>query len=315
MQRVCSIPLAKKLAKELKPPTQAQEKLIASAGEIALSPGTADDACYLHAVLCQVGMPRKRTDSLSFERTNGSASLLLTAGKVWNGREWVQQSLPYGAKPRLIMINLTTAALCTKNRVVDVGRSTREFMKRIGVTDQGIEYRRLREQIGTLSACTMRLGWVDHRGIVQNHPSVNPIERFEVWVSRNPDQQTIWPQTVELSQKYYEGILEHAVPLDERAVAALRGSALALDVYTWLAHRLYRIRDPNGTPVRWARIKAQFGQEYRAMKPFREKFRAALAAVVSQYRTARIEETKDGLRLWQSPPPIQPRVLIPGQEL
>ncbi len=41
---------------------------------------------------------------------------------------------------------------------------------------------------------------------------------------------------LELSREYFETLVEHAVPLDYRALAALGHSALALDVYTWLAH-------------------------------------------------------------------------------
>jgi hypothetical protein len=49
---------------------------------------------FLHSVLCQVGLPRRRVDGLSFERTSGNVSLLLEAGKLWNGAEWQQQPLP-----------------------------------------------------------------------------------------------------------------------------------------------------------------------------------------------------------------------------
>jgi len=33
----------------------------------------------------------------------------------------------------------------------------------------------------------------------------------------------------------------HAVPLDERALAGLAHSSLALDIYAWLAQRLHRV--------------------------------------------------------------------------
>lgn len=42
------------------------------------------------------------------------------------------------------MINLTSFAVCNRTPVVDVGRSTREFMKRVGLNDQGSEYRSLK---------------------------------------------------------------------------------------------------------------------------------------------------------------------------
>jgi Plasmid encoded RepA protein len=47
-----------------------------------------------------------------------------------------------------------------------------------------------------------------------------------------------------LSAEYFESLQEHGVPLDERALAALAHSPLALDVYAWLAQRLCRVH-PN----------------------------------------------------------------------
>ena len=51
----------------------------------------------------------------------------------------------------------------------------------------------------------------------------------------------MWPSTIKLGAEYFESLIEHAVPLDERSVAALAHSALALDLYVWLAQRLHRI--------------------------------------------------------------------------
>lgn len=282
--------------------TPLQERLLAAAEQIALEPATIDDAAFLHSVLCQVGMPRKRTELLTFERTNGAASLLLTAGKLWDGRTWVQQPIPYGPKPRLMLINLTSSAIVTGSRFVDVGRSTREFMERIGFDAQGSEYRSLRRQVACIAACRMQLG-VASGGRVTN-VDTNPVHRFDVWISPEPDQQTLWPGIVELSTDYFESIRDNAVPLDERAIRALRGSALGLDIYTWLSHRLHRVKQPSGTAVRWEALRAQFGQEYKRLRDFRQEFRETLTQVLCVYPGARIEEEDEGLRLRQSPPPI-----------
>ncbi len=290
--------------------TPVQGRLIESAAEIGMSPATIDDACYLHTILCQVGMPRKRVGELTFERTNGSASLLLTAGKLFDGHTWVQQAIPYGPKPRLILINLTSHAVRHRSPLVDVGRSTREFMQRMRLDPQGSEYRSLRHQIEALAACRMQLGAQVENRIVSL--DTQPIRRFNAWVVPNADQQTLWPGTVELSREYFDSILEAAVPLDERAVAANRGSALALDVYTWLAHRLCRVHTTNGVGVPWTALKGQFGHEYRNLGDFRKEFRAALKQVMQVYRDARIEETVEGLLLRSSPPPIpKVSVLVP----
>ena len=288
--------------------TPAQERLLNAAVDIRQEPATAEDACYLHTVLCQVGMPRKRTDGLEFIRTNGGASLRLTAGKLFNGREWIQQQLPYGAKPRLILINLTSAAVKTRSRVIDVGRSMREFMERMGLDSQGSEYRSLRRQIAALAACRMQLGVRTGNQVI--NVDTQPVHRFDVWLTPNAEQQTLWPGTVELSADYFDSALRVAVPLDERVVVTLRGSALELDIYSCFAQRLCRIRDRNGVHLPWKVLQAQFGQEYNSLKNFRKKFLIALHHVVKAYPDARVVERADGLRLYESRPPI-PRMRLP----
>jgi hypothetical protein len=72
-----------------------------------------------------------------------------------------------------------------------------------------------------------------------------PIKRFEAWLQRDGSQKPLWRVVVGLSSEFFETLALHAVPLDYRAISALWHSALALDDYMWLAHRLCRIDKPN----------------------------------------------------------------------
>lgn len=69
--------------------------LIDTAAAMIEEPPTIATACFLDAVLCQVGMPRRHLTVRRFERCNGGASLLLEAGALWNGAQWIDQPLPY----------------------------------------------------------------------------------------------------------------------------------------------------------------------------------------------------------------------------
>jgi hypothetical protein len=87
---------------------------------------------------------------------------------------------------------------------------------------------------------------------------------------------------------------------------ALKSSALALDVYTWLAQRLHRIQ---GRPIvlHWANLRDQFAQEYQgkdADKDFKKKFLPALRAALSVYPEAKVKQVTGGIMLMPSPPPI-----------
>ena len=51
-------------------------------------------------------------------------------------------------------------------------------------------------------------------------------------------------------------------PLDERAIAALSHSAMALDVYCWLAQRLHRVEHGKPAFIPWTALQDQFGWHY-----------------------------------------------------
>jgi hypothetical protein len=262
-----------------------------------------DRVDYLHSVLCQVGLPRSRVDTGTFERTSGAVSLLIEAGKLWNGREWVKQSLPYGTRPRLALVHVSSEAIRTKSRVIEIGSSVRDFLLTLGADTGGHEYGRFQSQMRALAACEMRLG-IGHSTV-----KAQPIEQFEAWLHATGQQATLWPGTLTLSQRFYETLGELAVPMDPRALAALRHSALALDTYTWLAHRLHRVRQSGGTKLSWSNLKDQFGQEYGNPKDFKREMTKALRAVSAVYPDAHVEDVPGGVLLRPSPPPI-PKALV-----
>jgi hypothetical protein len=96
----------------------------------------------------------------------------------------------------------------------------------------------------------------------------------------------------------------HAVPLDERALAALANSPMALDVYAWLAQRLCRIREGKTQFVAWANLYDQFGQGFSRARKFREVFFDVLIQVWSQYPAAAFDVDERGMTLEASPPPV-----------
>lgn len=284
------------------------DKLITDVLVIEAEAPTSDAVGYMHAVLSQVGLPRKKVERITFERTSGGASLLVEAGKLWNGREWVQQPIPYGPKPRVMLADLFTYALKHQTRVIDLGNSVTDYLRRLGWTKQGGAQGPLtlfRRQAQALSACRMSLG-VSYNG--QAHTvSGQPIKRFAAWLDDHGQQRTMWPAALELSADFWNSLKEFAVPLDMRAVRTLSGSALALDLYTWLAHRLHRLKKPVFIP--WKPLREQFGQEYKTHKDFRREVLRQLSKVLAVYSGANVEQATGGLVLRPSPPPV-PKVQI-----
>jgi hypothetical protein len=278
----------------------ATAKILKFASKIAGAPPDRPD--FLHTVLCQVGLPRRATSERKFERTNGKASLLIEAGSLWNGSEWVDQPLPSGTRPRLALVHISSEAVLNQSPIIDVGNSLHGFMMRLGIGTNGREYKNFRQQMRALSACRMTLGYGS------NTIDAKPIERFSTWSDAETDAE-FNPGVIELTGKFYESLRDQAVPLDPRALGALQNSALALDLYTWLSHRLHRVSRITGDRVTWKNLREQFGQEYTAAKSFKRNVIAGLRAVRAVYPDARIEEVNGGFILLPSKPPI-PKTVV-----
>jgi hypothetical protein len=265
-----------------------------------------ENPAFLHAILCQVGLPRAKVKERTFVRTSGTASMLLEAGHyrdMWG--KWQNASLPYGTKPRLLMFHICSEVVRTRAREIDLGGSMRQFLDRIGITFGGPEVRRFKEQSRALAAMRMNLSYQTPDKLV--NINTQPISRFDAWMSGDNlnSQGQLWPDELVVAQEFADTLLAHAVPLDPAAIRTLQGSSLALDVYTWLSHRLCRIRKDAGLPLYWFSLRGQFGQEYKSDKDFKREFLKALTAAKAVYPDARVEQVRGGIRLYPSPPPVK----------
>jgi hypothetical protein len=268
-----------------------------------LAEGASPDPQFLHAVLCQLGLPRNPTTRLTFERTSGRASLSLQAGRAFDGINWIPQPLPSGTRPRLVLINLCSEAVRTRSPTVDIGGSVREFLRRLNIDAGGKSMAQFRKQMLALSSCHMTLAMATAQGTTQ--VDAKPIDAFQAWHTNEEGQHTLWPGYIRLTQKFFDSLMEHAVPLQPEAIGQLQNSAFALDVYSWLAHRLCRVNEREGVRLSWAALKGQFGQEYADTKNFKRKFLGALQKATSVYKEARIEPVPGGLKLLPSSPPVK----------
>lgn len=287
--------------------TRAETKLLEASLQIEATPPGGNDIACMHSVLCQVGLPRSRVEGREFMRQSGAAWVVVQAGMLDEGNgQPVPQPIPYGPLPRLALAWVSTYAKRHNSREIPIGSSAAEFLRRIGLDSQGARYTTLRTQMHALAACRLQVGY---HGRTFNE---QPIEQFDAWVQNlESRQRPLWPGVLLLTRGYFAELMDNAVPLDNRALMALKGSALALDIYAWLANRLHRIE---GRPVilHWKALRAQFGQEYQgrtANQDFKKKFLKALHDVQAVYPSAKVRQVTGGLLLMSSRPPIPPRQL------
>jgi hypothetical protein len=295
---------------KVKPIKPKAKRLIDAHTEIIDSP--ADDIAFLHSILCQTGLPYRPTDKRVWIRDQGIASLLIEAGHARHPDtgKWVELGLPHGERPRLILIYLSTEAVRTSSPTIEVGGSLTAFARSLGIDTNGPSIRKFKDQLSRLAASTVRLGVVSDGRATQINTQI--VSGIDLWMPKDANQRVLWPSTVTLSADYFASLQRHAVPLDPRAIATLAGSALALDVYVWLAQRLHRIEGKPQT-ITWAALKAQFGVGYAELRQFRAKFVPVLREVQLVYPAARLDVTDAGLVLHNSRPPISKTMLGLGK--
>lgn len=290
--------------------TAVQQRLLHLGSEIAAT--APEDLTFQHSVLTQTSLPTSKPPEGTrvWERQQGRARLRVEAGSVLDPKTglYVEPGLPYGPKARLLLMHLNSEAVRRQSPIIPVEDSMTAFFRRLmGKSMDGREVRRLKFQLSALAAAQFRMGVSENDRAFQVNTQV--VTAFELWLEREEGQRVLWPSSLKLSLDYFDSLTRFAVPLDERAIAALAHSALALDIYCWLAQRLHRI--PLGKPqlVPWSALYDQFGQGYAELRFFRRDFLRLLAQVKTAYPSAHLDATSKGLFLETSLPPV-PRRLI-----
>jgi len=281
-------------------------RVIDAAEEIMGTPDT-DEMAFLHSVLAQCGLPYRNPNTRDYMRQNGRATLIVTAGHLLDQetRQPVLQGVPYGAKPRLLMLHLCTEAVRNKSATIPIADSMSAFMRDLGLQVTGGKKGTIgtfKEQLNRLAAARMQMVMdFGDRGTTLNPAPL--IKQFDVWFPDDHRQRVLWPSEVTLSGEFFESLQRHALPLDTRAIRALQHSARALDIYTWLTHRLPRVTKT--TKVSWAALHAQFGPDVVDYKTFRRQFTKAMRQALAVYPTAKVDSVDGGIELRKSPPAIR----------
>ena len=251
---------------------------------------------FMARALTQATMPHKARPSNEFTRRNGSFILSMLAPS--------DIGLPYGSIPRLLVSWLTTEAVRTKSPLLELGPSLSAFMAELGLTPTGGRWgsiTRLRDQMTRLFASSVTCIYDDKErtGIV----NVRVIEEADLWWNpKTPDEALLWKSTIELGRKFYEEAINNPVPVDMRALKALKRSPLALDIYCWLTYRLSYLRKLANVP--WPALQMQFGADYTHTRQFKAAFLEHLRDVLVLYPEANVEDGEKGLLLKPSKPHV-----------
>ena len=300
---------AGELLPEVKPLSRTELRIIEAAAD--MDPKT---LLYQHTVFCQASLPyRDPGDEVrTWERLNGNVHLEVNAGKAMHPQKkrLVEVGIPFGTKPRLILADINSEAITHQSPVIDLEKSLTRFVKRMELDPKGRNIRAVKEAFTRLCAASIRIGLIHHGRALTLDSKI--MSAFEIWFPKDEHQRVLWPSTARMSQEYFDILLDHAIPLNEAHYVALSHSAMAMDVYAWLAQRLHRVHRRSSALVTWPNLHAQFGWHYDRLDNFRPRFKVALKQVKAVYQDARFDVTDEGLTLWNSPPPVKKtQVLTP----
>lgn len=220
-------------------------------------------------------------------RKNGNFTLVLQAGVSEDPK--TSLGLPYGPLPRLLLLWLVTEAIRTKSRTIKLSGSLSEFLREIGLdpqTGRGPrgDATRLKEQMMRLFNC--RISFRYSQGNAQKgHNAFLSMEvaregRFW-WDNKTLGQEEIFESEIVLGEVFYKAITAAPVPVDMRALLAVKKSPLAIDLYTWTTYRLFTMRQAGDKQIRipLSELKEQFGSEYNRLRNFKAALSEALDKV------------------------------------
>ncbi len=253
---------------------------------------------FMARALTQATMPHRKLIDPFFVRENGNFSLAMLAHP--------SVGLPYGSLPRLLVSWVTTEAVRTKSPKLELGPSLSAFMAELGLAPTGGQWgsiTRLKEQTERLFSCSVSCRYHDEEGGASVGTGFTIAKEYRLWWHpKSPVQAPLWKSTVTLSTDFFEGIVQNPVPVDMRALKALKRSPMALDIYCWLTYRLSYLRKP--TEIPWSALQKQFGAEYGRERDFKSAFLEHLLAVLVIYPEAHVEDGERGLLLKPSKPHV-----------
>lgn len=280
-------------------------RVLNAANELANGPS--GDIGFFPSVLCQTSLPCKAPlpGVRVWEKTNGHSSVLIEAGQAYDTEttKWRELPLPHGTKARLALIYLSTEAIRNKSPIIKIDCSMTGFLKKIIRRQPGAnDIKQFKLQMSSLGMATIRLASKNRQ------TNSHVVSDFDLMWLQREGHRVLWPSELVLSSDYWESLKKTAVPIDLVAIAAISHSTLAIDIYFWLAQRLWRLDQPY--TVYWTVLWVQFGDGYSRIRDFRRKFRQALLYATAVYPKAIIEDVitdkgmNAGIKLFKSPPPI-----------
>ncbi len=245
-----------------------------------------DAAFRQHRTFCGLALPLSAPMGSLWSREAGGMSITMdNTGTATSGEIL---PLPAGRILRLLLLYIFTTALHSGNAAVEIGLDARSVALSLGLKATPLRLRELGEQLECLIAARLRI--TEGKGA--------PLSVLDARRSGNRDPSSGWRPVLHLNKRFLASLQQGAVALDRDVVAALAGSAMALDAYAWLAATLPEVSTDRPVLVTWAELQQRFGQDaLPGAVAFRAAFSKSLKAVQAACTALRFMISQDGVEL------------------
>lgn len=240
---------------------------------------------YMSRLLIQATMPHSDPGTGEFRRRNGNYTLVMLSPS--------HIGLPYGSIPRLVLCWLSVEAVRTKEPTIILGDKLSTYMRQLELIPTGGKWgtiTRLRDQMQRLFSTSISFTYDTANQWANTGLLI--ADQAHLWWRPNDVRKL---STVTLGRKFFEQLIDHPVPLDMRVLLALKRSPMALDLYSWITYRMFRLSKE--TVVPWPYLKEQVGADYDRLDHFKENLLAALRKVLTVYPEAKVVPIQKGLLL------------------
>lgn len=189
-------------------------------------------------VLCGIPLRPLPKDQLVYKRRNGKFFLHIVGHPDFG--------LPFG-QDRLLPIWAATLALQQKSRTVHFDSAARilDFFR---LPKDGRYYRRMAQGFQRIFASTIFFGTEDHPAgsHLLDWARFHFFDHVHLWFTKNskccPSSISDHPNTITLSEAFYNEIDQHRIPIEREVVIALANSPGVLDFYVWIAWKSWVLR-------------------------------------------------------------------------
>ena len=262
------------------------------------------DILWYHLGFCQFSLPADTGGAIAWQRALGGTSVSIEPGSD-------RDRLPGGPLLRRLLMHLCDQALRSGESQVTLGSNGAELAAALNPPVTGPAVRELERQVAAMLACRVVLS-------TEGGPGLSVLDAR----GRPRAVAQEWRPALRLNARFLDNLAHDKTALDRHVIAKIQGSALALDIYAWLAAILPNQVGQTVQAESWPELRARFGAEGQDHEAFQASFTAALVLVRAALPGLDVDEDAIGVGFSArtasepapAPAPVVPAPVVPPVE-